>query len=106
MLKSKENLKMRVSGSLPLGKGEEKRIFWKIKFSDSSSGRQVAVVTYFSKSKDYTVSIPREGMGGWHVKIYDWNGVKRLVKRELNPVGRLVNRLIFFPLALISGRLS
>lgn len=105
MFKPKENLKMKVSGFfLPL-RGE-KKIFWRIRFSASSNGRQVAVVTYFSKSRGYTVSIPKEGMDGWQVKIYDWNGVKRLVKRELNPIGRLVNRLIFFPLALISGRLS
>lgn len=98
-------LKMKTAGLIP-GKGVGNSPYWKIVFVNSTNDQQVAVVTYFPKKSEYKVSIPEEGMGGWHLRIQGWNGVKHLVSRELTIFGRLFNRLVSLPLALISGRLS
>lgn len=74
-------------------------------FYDGKTGRQVAILTRCSKGKA-KLSIPIEGMGGWHVdcksEIEAWD----IAQRECHPVSKLFNRIIGMPIFYLQSRLS
>lgn len=70
---------------------------------------QVAIVSMYSHGREfdeYIVSIPIEGMGGWHVICSSLAGAEKIVKSEFSLSGKLYNRLLRMPRFFLQGRLS
>lgn len=74
-------------------------------FYSGKTGRQVAILTCSSEGK-VKLSVPIEGMGGWHVdcksEIEAWD----VAQRECFPLGKLYNRVVGMPIFYLQGRLS
>lgn len=66
--------------------------------------RQLAVLTYKGPDK-YRLSIPIEGMGGWHVVLPSFQKAKRVAQREMFALGKLYNRTVFMVAAILFYKL-
>lgn len=67
--------------------------------------RQLAVLSYTSPFKGYRLSIPIEGMNGWHVVMPTFWKAERVASREMTRFGKLYNRTIFMVAALLFYKL-
>ena len=67
--------------------------------------RQLAVLTHSSSLKGYKLSVPIEGMGGWHVVLPSFRQAEGVAEREMFALGKLYNRTIFMVAALLFYKL-
>jgi hypothetical protein len=74
-------------------------------FYHGETGRQVAILTYNSRGKA-KLSIPIEGMGGWHVDCKNEIEAWDIAQRECYDVGKFYNRVVGMPIFYLQGRLS
>lgn len=92
----------------------ELRVRWKIVvesattrrwvFWNPKTGRQVAVFSEYS-NRGSRLSIPIEGMGGWHVSCH-FDEALHIANRECYRRGWLFNRLAGMPILYLQDRLS
>lgn len=69
-------------------------------FISSKTQRQVAVATNLWKGGKVKLSIPIEGMGGWHVMV-PFRLAMKVASRETTRRGKVFNRLVFLPISFI-----
>lgn len=74
-------------------------------YVSQSSRLQVAVVSKYTYG-EYLVSVPIDGMGGWHVICTSQQEVEKIVRSECSRLGKLYNRLLRMPRFFLQGRLS
>lgn len=72
---------------------------------------QVSVLTFLNdlatgRVTDMVLSVPIEGMGGWGIKIQSFNESQRISNRECSKLGKLYNRVVTIPVALLRGNLT
>lgn len=69
-------------------------------FINNTTQKQVAVVTRVDDKDKVKLSIPIEGMGGWHT-IISLRKAFRVASRETTFRGKLYNRTVFLPLSFL-----
>lgn len=74
-------------------------------FYNGETGRQVAILTYNSRGKA-KLSIPIEGMGGWHVDCKSDAEAWKIANRECYRMSKLFNRVVGMPIFYLQSRLS
>lgn len=67
--------------------------------------RQLAVLTHGGPRRGYKLSIPIEGMGGWHVVLPSFWRAQQIAQREMSFCGRLYNRTVFMLIAFFRYKL-
>lgn len=67
--------------------------------------RQLAVLTYTNPFKGYRLSVPIEGMGGWHVVLPSFWKAEEVAEREMSRLGKIYNRTIFMVAAILFYKL-
>jgi hypothetical protein len=100
ILLREEPMLLKVRWKIVVASATTKRyVFWNPK-----TGRQVAVFSW-SETGGTKLSVPIEGMGGWHVSC-TWDEACRIANRECYRRGWLFNRLVSVPSFFLQDRLS
>lgn len=74
-------------------------------FVSSVTKRQIAVLTQLPCGK-VKLSVPIEGMGGWSVILPSVRHATVVATREVSPIGKLYNRVVFMPWAFFHHELN
>lgn len=78
---------------------------WRGVFTNPDNQHQIAVLSFSDVDKNYRLSIPIEGFGGWGITTEYFYHATTIANRELCFSGKVWNRLITIPSALMRGNL-
>lgn len=74
-------------------------------FYSNRTNRQLAVLNSLRSRPGVRLSVPIEGMGGWHVILPSTKSAYRVAERETTRWGRIYNRTVFMALAFLIHKL-
>lgn len=72
---------------------------------------QVSVLTFLNdldtgRVTDMILSVPIEGKGGWSIRPPSFEESQTISNRECSKLGKLYNRIVTIPVALLRGNLT
>lgn len=79
---------------------------WRAVYYNPRNNHQVAVVSSVTPGPTFKISVPIEGMGGWHIECATLKQAQSIAHLECTKRGKMLNRLVTIPLAFLRGKLS